>query len=477
MGMNDWLRGQLWAFLLPGDMVWKERVDRYNEYLDYYRGKQKRNLRVRPEQADDNLTENYIELVVERSISLMLGDGVKFELPDEGNQEYIDEVMRANRQDITLYDCAQNAAIYGTGFIKIVPAGVESKQRENVMLPRLVVLDPTWMQVNTEPEDVGTVIGYEMRYNVGDLARKEITSVFEKDTEGRVLSWQVDNYKADQTTGGRWTLIPELSFVWEYEFPPILHWKNLPLANSAYGRDEVSQLIELQDRVNFVSSNISKIIRYHAHPKTWGRGAGLGNKASWGADEIVMVNGTAAMLQNLEMQSDLASSREFRDELKAALMEISRTVDLSSMKDKVGALTNFGLRVLYNDALDKCSTKRDIFGDALIELVHRLLVLDNRPGEAGEVVWPDPLPVNETEEVQAYGFDLEQGLVSKQTISTRRGYDWEQEQERIEEDKQANDNIGSMLLRAFDRGTDMTPARPPQVPPQLGQAEEEEPIE
>jgi hypothetical protein len=235
-------------------------------------------------------------------------------------------------------------------------------------------------------------------------------------------------------------------------------------------------LIELQDRVNFVSSNISKIIRYHAHPKTWGRGAGVGNRMSWGADEMVMINGPDAVLQNLEMQSDLASSREFRDELKAALMEISRTVDLSSMKDNVGALTNFGLRVLYNDALDKCSTKRDIFGDALIELVHRLLVLDNRPGESGEVVWPDPLPVNETEEVQAYGFDLDNGLVSKQTISTRRGYDFEAESELIDEEKQANDNIGSMLLRAFDRGTDVTPAVPPRVPPQLAQAEEEEPI-
>jgi hypothetical protein len=178
---------------------------------------------------------------------------------------------------------------------------------------------------------------------------------------------------------------------------------------------------------------------------------------SWGADEMVMINGPDAMLQNLEMQSDLASSREFRDELKAALMEISRTVDLSSMKDKVGALTNFGLRVLYNDALDKCSTKRDIFGDMLTELIHRLLVLDNRPGESGKVVWPDPLPVNETEEVQAYGFDLDNGLVSKQTISERRGYDWEQEQERMDEEKQAGDNIGSMLLRAFDRGTDVTP--------------------
>lgn len=477
--LSSWLRGQLWSFLVPGDtdFAWQQRVEEYSNYVDYYRGQQKRQLRVRPEQADDNLTENYIELVIERSISLMLGDGVKFELPDEGNQEFIDEVMEANRQDITLYDCAQNAAIYGTGFVKLVPYGVESKRRENTMLTRIVVLDPTWMQVVTDPEDVGKVTGYEMRYNIGDdVARREVTEVAATDELGRVSAWQITNYKIDRNTGGRWEAMGP-PVLWEYEFPPILHWKNLPNANNAYGRSEVEPLVELQDRINFVSSNISKIIRYHAHPKTWGRGAGLGNKASWGADEIVMVNGQDAMIQNLEMQSDLVSSREFRDELKTALMEISRTVDLASMKDKIGALTNFGLRVMYNDALDKCSTKRDTFGEALRELVHRLLVLDNRPGDAGEVVWPDPLPVNEVEEIQAFGFDLENGLVSKQTVSERRGYDWEAEQERIEEEKESEDNIGSALLRAFDRGqpAQFRPAQ--QVQPQMQEQEEPETLE
>lgn len=451
MSVTDWLRGQLWTFLMPGDSDWRDRVERYNRYLDYYRGKHKRQLRVRPEQADDNLTENYTSIVVDRSLSLMLGDGVKFELPDEANQEYIDEVMEANRQDITLYDAAQNAAIYGTGFIRLVPYGVESKRRDNVLLPRLVVLDPSWMAVNTDPEDAGKITGYEMRYNVGETARKEVTEIAAADEMGRVSAWQITNYKSDNTTGGRWQEMGP-PVLWDYEFPPIVHWKNLPLANSVYGMGEVENIEELQDRINFVSSNISKIIRYHAHPKTWGRGAGLGNKTSWGADEIVMVNGADAMLQNLEMQSDLGSSRAFRDELKAALMEISRTVDVTSMKDKVGALTNFGLRVLYNDALDKCSTKRDTFGEALIEIVHRLLVLDNRPGEAGVIIWPDPLPVNEIETTQVDGFDLDRGLVSKQTIAERRGYDWEQEQERMSEDMTSQDNIGAALLRAFDRG-------------------------
>lgn len=454
MGLTDAMRGWVWNFLMPGeqiDQAQTERLKRYAQYKDYYEGRHKRQLKHKINQADDNLVENYASLIIERSLSMLLGDGIQFELSTDAEQAFIDEVMKANRSSIKLHDAAQNGAIYGTGYFKILLDKAESKDQENVMLPRLVVLDPRWMRILTPAEDIDQVSGYEMRFNIGDTARKEITSVFATDELGRTLSWSVANYVANRDTGGRWAPMGE-PVVWEYEFPPIVHWKNLPKANDCYGKPDLEDVIELQDRVNFVSSNISKIIRYHGHPKTWGRGAGLGTNTSWGADEIVMLPGENGTLQNLEMQSDLASSREFRNDLKAALFDISRTVDLSSMKDKVGQLTNFGLKVLYNDALDKLSTKQNLFGEALLETVHRLLVIGGRPGDPGQIKWSDSLPYNQTEQDDQDGFDLDRALASKETISVRRGYDYEQEQERIDQEKQAEDNIGSALLKAFGRG-------------------------
>ena len=201
-----------------------------------------------------------------------------------------------------------------------------------------------------------------------------------------------------------------------------------------------------------MASNISRVIRYHSHPKTWGRGSGLGNNASWGPDEIVVLSGENAQLQNLEMQSDLGSSREFYNDLRQALFDISRTVDLTTLKDRVGQLTNFGLRVLYSDALAKLKTKRMLFGGALTETVHRLLILADMPGEPGTILWQDPLPVAQGEQDQSDQFDLDNKLVSRQTLAMRRGYDWEQEQERIDEEKQGEESVGSMILKAFDRG-------------------------
>ena len=46
--------------------------------------------------------------------------------------------------------------------------------------------------------------------------------------------------------------------------------------------------------------------------------------------------------------------------------------------------------------------------------------------------------------------DLNMGVVDKQTVSERLGYNWESVQERLGEQQQASDNFGEMLLRSFE---------------------------
>lgn len=441
-----------WLFgtSMGGDDQWRERYTRYIELQAYREGVHRRQIAAKPGQADDNLTENIIGLIVDRSVSAVLGDGIRLALPDEEQQQLLDEIADANDLQMLLHDAAENASIYGTAYLKILPAAVESVTREDVMLPRVIVLDPRWMRIVTPPDDIGRVIGYDMHYTADGVARREETRIAEADDLGRIKSWIVRMYESSRSTSGRWQMIAET--LWSYEFPPILHWKNLPRANDCYGRSDIELVLELQDRLNFVSSNISRIIRYHAHPRTWMRGGGVGGKASWGPDEMIVLSGDNAMVSNLEMQSDLASSRAFYNDLRAAIFDVSRTVDLATMKDRVGQLTNFGLRVLYMDELARITTKRALMERALLELVHRLLVIEGVDPDPGAVYWPEILPINESERNDVNGFDLDRGLVSKQTVAEARGYDWEREQERIAEERQGEETVGAAILRAFQRG-------------------------
>jgi hypothetical protein len=456
MGMMDSVRNFVGSWLM-GDAIYdkgkRERLANQQEHYYYYIGNQRRQIKPKPDQADDNLIHNFAMLIVDRSLSMLLGGGVKFDLEGDAEQEYIDTVWEVNKIDILLHRAAQYASIFGTGYLKIMPDGIEY---QNGRYPRLIALDSRWMTINCDPEDMDRVMSYVMEYKVTDyegneIGRKEVTA--RQYTEGRAGdvtdSWLVTTYQLDRHSGGQWREVGQQP--WPFYFPPIIHWANLPEPGNMEGRSDLADVIGIQDRINFVSSNISKIIRYHAHPKTWGKGINLGNKVSWGGDEMITVTGDGT-IQNLEMQSDLASSQQYLSTLRQSLFDISRTVDISSMSDKLGALTNFGLRVLYTDALAKLHTKQALMGEALEQVNHRMLYINGMPDDPGKVVWSDNVPRDNKADLEADQIELGMGTVSKQTVASENGRDWELEQERLGEEKAASGNIGAEFIRQFNGG-------------------------
>ena len=415
---------------------------------DYRKGRQRLPLK----DQDDSVIVNFVGLIVDRSVSMLFGKPIIFDLPgdnDTAEQIYIDNVWKANRQEHLLKSLALYGSESGTCYVKILPDGTLDKDGKEV--PRLVALDPSSMIMDTKPDDHSDVFRYTIAYAVYDEETDEermFKQVIERQDSG---FWLISDYHAD--SGGRW-ISDGPDKLWEYTFSPVRHWQNITENGSPYGRPDVTDdIIDLQDKFNFVVSNTAKIIKFHAHPKTWGRNFGRMQNALWGPDDMILSDNENAMLQNLEMQSDLGSSLNYIKFLRQALFDVARTVDIDSLADKLGALTNFGLRVLYQDAMSKLDDKRGSYGEALIEINHILLELAGmNETDGGEIVWPDVLPVNEIEQTTALKADRELGLVSKQTAATERGYNWIDEEERLGEEQVAGDNVGAQILRAFGRG-------------------------
>lgn len=437
---------------LMGDKFVSRRAD-IAQKRAYRRGDQKPPLKS----GEDNVIINFVGLIIDRAVSMLFGKDIRFDLPGESDsveQEYIDRVWAVNRKQYLLKELSLYGAEAGTCYVKILPDG--AYDREGRPVPRLIALDPAMVTMETDQHDHSLVTKYVIAYTVIDKATGRETVYKQEieqglDVEGDVLTgWTIRDFHA--TEAGRWIFDDEKR--WEYDFAPIVHWQNQIETGSAYGRPDITDdIIDLQDKLNFVVSNTAKIIKYHAHPKTWGRKFGKANGVSWGVDEMVISDNESAMLQNLEMQSDLGSSLNFIKFLRQGLFDIARSVDIDSLADKIGALTNFALRVLYQDALSKLDDKRGLYSEALIEINHRLLELASMANtDGGDVVWPDVLPVNQLEQVTALKTDLEMGLASKQTASHMRGYDWEEEEERLADEAQAGDNVSAALLRAFGQG-------------------------
>jgi hypothetical protein len=466
----------------------RERIEQAEKLRNYRTGNHKKFLKNRPGQSNDNLTINFTGLVVDRSVTMLFGKGVTFDLPGEDDtpeSQYIDAVMDANKQQILFHKLAILGSEQGTCYLKIIPDSLPYTLRTeavtdedgnvtqeatatDLLLPRLVVQDPAWVEVITRPRDKEDVTGYKIEFAALGMDGKPVAykqeimrdDGIEIDENGnqeitREVSWTITDYEWGPLDT-RWRITSQE--VWPYDFPPMLHWQNLPDPTSVYGKPDITDdVIELQDHVNFVASNLRKIIRLYAHPPRWGKGLGNADKIALGPDELISFQGKDAELHQLEQLSDLTASSNFLTMLRQSLFDITQTVDLSSMSDKLGALTNFGLRVLYMDALAKLGTKQELYGDALTELVRRLLILAEFANtDPGTIEWPEVLPVDETGQVQALEADLRMGIVSKQTTASRRGYDWQSEEERIADEKQATSenesNIGAMILRSFNGG-------------------------
>lgn len=450
MGFFDNVRSKVIDWLFTGQSQDTGKTDAIMDRREYRLGMQKKFIRRNREGVDDNLILNFTGLAVDRGVSLLFGKGIDFdygEEPDERVQVYLDGVWDANKEDILLHRLAIGGAESGMCFVKIIPRDGQA--------PRLVAIDPSLIDIDPDPDDMDKVLRYTIQYKSVDsegreIAKKEITEwTRTSDEDPNSGYWLISTYVT--TVGGKWQLVSALN--WEWDFSPICHWQNLPNVFDAWGLPDITaDVMELQDRINFDASNIQKIIRLYAHPQRYGRMTGKAESVEMGPDKYPTFNNPAAEIVQLSPVSDLESSRLFLLTLRQSLFDITRTVDITSLADKLGALTNFGLRVLYQDALAKLETKRSLYAEGIAELNRRLLILGGFEGIPPDIIWGDVMPKNELENLQADEIKLRIGIVDKQTVALEEGYDWEIVQDRLQEEKAGQDNLGSTLLRAFDMG-------------------------
>lgn len=441
MGLIDTIRDGARRFLGIDDYQERPRIDAIEHNRKYTRGEQKKMLKVKG--YDDNVTVNVSGIIVDRWVSWLFGHGVYFDLPGEDEskeQEYIDTCWELNRKEILLHRIAMNGGVSGNAYVKIIPNGLGD-------LPRLVAVDPTFIKMDTDPDDIDKVIRYTISYgDSDDKYRKTEVSQLEGNT------WTVRVYTKQR---GQQEAVEEKE--WGYDFAPIVHCQNLPCSTSCYGYPDIDKNTRaMQDNVNFIASNINKIIRLHGHPQTWGNNVSNLRTIEWGPDKIIDA-GPDGQVHNLEMQNDLTSSINFLQWYIKQLYATTRTVDLDSLADKLGALTNFGLHVLFQDTLTKLATKRALYGEMLTEINRRLLVIGGFANtDPGKIEWNDVIPENKMDTVTYLQALKNLGIISNETIAMKAGLDYAVEQEKIANDKASESNIGAALLSAFNRNQDNT---------------------
>lgn len=424
----------------------RARQQLFAAYWNYYRGHHRKALKVRDGTVDDNVILNLSKRIVNKGVQFLFGKAVDFEVDgsvDErtAEEEYLDRVWGTDEEKHTLLQAiALNGAVTGTPVVRLH----EPMPGVRDGLPRIVNLDPSLLDVVTHEDDIDDVRSYRLTWKSGDVWKRHRIDLQENGL------WLVSEEMA-KSGSDQWQLVNETP--WPYEFAPIIMAQNLPVPNDIWGMSDLEEA-DINDAINFTASNIARILRFHAHPKTIGIGFAANAVQQTAVDEFWTVDNDKAQVFNLEMQSDLASAYNYLNMLKTMYAKVTGVPELDPAVVNVGALSGFALRILYGDLLETTQTKRNTYGALLTEVNARVLALGG-VAQYGTMdvrnVWQDPLPNNGLEQAQTLQIDMGFGL-SQQTALTRRGYDVEQELQRKADENAQRASLGEQLLGAFERG-------------------------
>ena len=417
--------------------------------INLYHGIMAPQLKVKAGDPDDNVLVNYAQIIVNKSVAFLFGKPLKISVGgdnDPRGEAYLEKVWSQGQRDEEFQELAQDAALVGHAYLKIVIDGQST--------PRVVTLDPATMAVEVDPHEQSRVVSFVCEYPLGERAIFRETTT--RSGDGR--TWQIDQSVSHD--GGKVFTPAGDSVTWNFSFPPIFHCKNLPNPRSVYGRPDLDeQIMRLVEYISRLDSMCGKIVRMHASPKPWARNLKR-QDLEWGTDGMLFLNPAGAIgggqksveaeIGLLEMHNDISTALALRAVLREGLAEVSGVPEIASGKvGALGQLAGVALRILYGPLIEKTELKRLRFGRMIRECVEALLVI-GRIDKPGAVVlhWSDPLPGDELEKARVAEAKQRVGF-SPDTLIRELGGDPKKE---LAQGRATAARVGSELLDGFNRG-------------------------
>lgn len=412
----------------------RERSERIrNAYDAYYNGGPD-TLKKRPGEINDNVKINYARLVVDAGVANLFGPTLTVNAPadaPEDMQASIDLFIRNNGGGLLWQRMGVSGAIGGTMFYRLL-----IQEDDSV---RVVIVDPSTVDIEWDESDHELVHGYTITFipNAGKDSRAR-RHVITRDGDAWITIEQ-ESVESGWVTTAR--------DPWPYTFPPMGHAQNIPSPHEVYGISDLEpDVLHLCNGINRVVSNINRIVRLYAHPRTFGKmiGDALNMDANPGA--VIRLEHPDADLKNLEMSSDLGSSISLYQRMVAALHETTRIPEVATGKlDSAGQLSSLALRILYAPLIQKTESKRRTYGQAIEEMFRRVLsIMGYGDDILVELLWADILPSDPEMLRRTALIDMQLG-VSQRTLIESLGYDPDIEAENMREQniaQQGNFNAG-----------------------------------
>jgi hypothetical protein len=455
----------------PMPQVDADRKKQMDEAWKAFDGSLPDPLKVDKGQPNDNVKPNRSEPIVMKGEAALFGKVLEIEAsdettePDTAIQKFIDGLWGGDDDNrmIKLCKIAINGGLFGQMFLKLIPA------QGSMKYPRIVNLNPRNVRIVTDPEDCELILAYiiEYPYAAGKLEKRQIITRIDPDNDDYAAgnydlwdSWTITNYKR-RDAASRWEQVG-IREDWLYPFAPIFTRQNLPNPCEAWGRPDLTpDLVQMNKSINFMVSNIMRIVKYHGHPKTVAHGL-RSSQMDTSVDGVICLEAPDSDMKTLLPMDNFAGLLSVLADLRSDMDEQSRIPAVAQGRiDKLtglGAISGIALELMHGPLLDKTTDKQRHSGALIRDVTRAALVLSGKiPVEQYEdypieLHWQPILPVDKM--AMAQEATILQGIgISDDTLQRQLGYDPETEAEKkADEDEQA--------MTAFSQGRGLPPPNP-----------------
>ena len=327
--------------------------------------------------------ENHMRICTDRRRRLLVNSWRGFGFDDEETGAKVREVFARNRWRQMLNLAVLTGKVTGDVFIKLVPAPRDSRFGP----VRFVLLESGAVTIDVSPHDRDDMRSAEVSYKF-----------FEDDGDGRRLrSYRevIDNRSVTAFLDGEFA--PEYSYDHRLGFIPMTHIRNPDAGGGVYGESLVARLVDAQDALNLLSTDLMDIVRYDGHKTTIfqnvqiDKGASRDGRTPGEVDLSVgkglVVKGEGRVYK-LDQQHDLGAALEEYDRKLDAFYDLAAVPRIG--RDIVGRLGNLSGRAIeriYQDAVDSTRESQGIYGESLRELANKAAAMMGLPPAATEVHW------------------------------------------------------------------------------------------
>jgi hypothetical protein len=327
--------------------------------------------------------ENHTRICTDRLRRLLVNSFRGFEFDDETTGSKVRDIFERNRWPHLLNLTALYGKVTGDAFIKIAPSTPESR----FGAVRIILLDSEAVELEISPHDRDDIrsltVSYDFFENENGVRNRHR---YREIIDSRSVTAFLDGESA-----------PEYSYDHNLGFIPVVHVRNSDDGGGEYGESYVARLVEAQDGLNLLSSDLMDIVRYDGHKTTIFQNVNIDRGASRDGQtqgEIDLSIGKGLVVKGegkvykLEQQNDLGAALQEYDRKVDAFYDLAGVPRFSrDLVSHMGNLSGKAIERLYQDAIESTREAQGLYGESFRELALKIAAMLGLSPSGMKAVW------------------------------------------------------------------------------------------